>query len=76
MLFAADLKEGREKLNHLTVVCFLVYLTIPSIEAVSSLLMFITSVVSLGLGQTRPVCDSVTVFLHFGLSCSIFYFVS
>ena len=35
MLFAADLKEGREKLNHLAVVCFLVYLIIPSVEAVS-----------------------------------------
>lgn len=40
------------------------------------LCMLYSSAVSLGLGQTRPVCDSVTVFLHFGLSCSIFYFVS
>lgn len=35
-----------------------------------------TSVVPLGLRWTRPVCDSVTVFLHLGLSCSILYFVS
>lgn len=40
------------------------------------LCMLLSSVVSLGLTWIRPVCDSVTVFLHFGLSCSILYFVS
>lgn len=44
MLFTADLEGGREKLNHLTVVCFLVYLIIPSVEAVSCFQVFTTTV--------------------------------